>query len=60
MPEMLRCAKNLPKARSRLTTQNDINTPLPAIVAVGDGGFCCSARSATTSSASLAARPDLP
>src|SRR4029077_15385052 len=41
MPEMLRCAKEFGlKARSRLTTwERLVNTPLPAIVALGDGGF---------------------
>jgi subfamily B ATP-binding cassette protein HlyB/CyaB len=41
IPEMLRCAKELGlKARSRLTTWDRLaNTPLPAIVALRDGGF---------------------
>ena len=41
MPEMLRCAKEFGlKARSRLTTwERLVNTPLPAIVALRDGGF---------------------
>jgi subfamily B ATP-binding cassette protein HlyB/CyaB len=39
--EMLRCAKELGlKARSRLTTwERLVNTPLPGIVALRDGGF---------------------
>src|SRR5262249_37141101 len=41
IPEMLRCAKELGlKARSRLTTwERLVSTPMPAIVAVRDGGF---------------------
>src|SRR5262249_25484949 len=41
IPEMLRCAKELGlKARSRLTSWAWlVNTPLPAIVALRDGGF---------------------
>src|SRR5262245_61634052 len=41
IPEMLRCAKELGlKARARLTTWERLaNTPLPAIVALRDGGF---------------------
>src|SRR5215471_16417054 len=41
IPEMLRCAKELGlKARSRLTTwERLVSTPMPAIVALRDGGF---------------------
>ena len=41
IPEMLRCAKELGlKARARLTTWEQLaSTPLPAIVALRDGGF---------------------
>src|SRR5262245_5428322 len=41
VPEMLRCAKELGlKARARLTTWERLaSTPLPAIVALRDGGF---------------------
>src|SRR5262249_8878114 len=41
IPEMLRCAKELGlKARARLTTWERLaSTPLPAIVALRDGGF---------------------
>ena len=41
IPEMLRCAKELGlKARSRLTTWERLaSTPMPAIVALRDGGF---------------------
>ena len=41
IPGMLRCAKELGlKARSRLTTwERLVSTPMPAIVALRDGGF---------------------
>src|SRR5215471_4076039 len=41
IPEMLRCAKELGlKAHSRLTTwERLVGTPMPAIVALRDGGF---------------------
>src|SRR5262249_27725521 len=41
IPEILRCAKELGlKARSRLITwERLVSTPLPAIVALRDGGF---------------------
>src|SRR5262244_3438044 len=41
IPEMLRCAKELGlKAHSRLTTwERLVSTPMPAIVALRDGGF---------------------
>src|SRR5215469_9863566 len=41
IPEMLRCAKELGlKAQSRVTTWEPlVNTPLPGIVALRDGGF---------------------
>ena len=41
IPEMLRCAKELGlKARSRPTTwERLVNTPLPGIVRLRDGGF---------------------
>jgi ATP-binding cassette, subfamily B, bacterial HlyB/CyaB len=41
IPEMLRCAKELGlKARARLATWERLaSTPLPAIVALRDGGF---------------------
>ena len=41
IPEMLRCAKELGlKARSRLTTwERLVSIPMPAIVALRDGGF---------------------
>ena len=41
IPEMLRCAKELGlKARARLTTwERLVSTPMPAIVALRDGGF---------------------